>query len=508
MLNRRRNCRRLDDIEKVVAEIEKEEAQRHCVKEVIINPPSRRVNFTLTAHPYKDELIMLGGEFHDGRQTIVYGDMFFYNINKQEWTLIKAPGAPPPRCGHQAVVTANRNGELWVFGGEFISPSELQFYHYRDLWVFRFAERKWEKITAANGPSARSGHRMIYTKKQLIVFGGFHDNLRHDYKYFNDIHIFDLETYLWRKIEPTGIAPAPRSGCIFLPTSDNKLVVYGGYSKEKMKKDIDRGCIHADMFLLTQKSDKDVIKYKWVSAKQAGVRVTPRCGVSAALVQSANAAFVFGGVHDNDNDDDDEEGLHGIFYNDLLALDLEKLHWRPVTLSEKKSTVDDSKGRRRRKKEETDKELGQSNISDEEEAQEESSNLEQSTVTVDDDGIFTMTVGPTAPITSLSLHQSCSTVENDSGRMKNFPPPRMNAGMVIKHNVLYLYGGLVEDGDRQYTLCDFYSLDCRKLDEWKTLRSDDLSLQTWFESSSEEDEDEEENSEENQGQSDESELVE
>ncbi|KMQ83822.1 kelch domain-containing protein 4-like protein, partial [Lasius niger] len=79
--------------------------------------------------------------------TIVYGDMFFYNINKQGWTLIKAPGAPPPRCGHQAVATANRNGELWVFGGEFISPSESQFYHYRDLWVFRFAEKKWEKIT-------------------------------------------------------------------------------------------------------------------------------------------------------------------------------------------------------------------------------------------------------------------------------------------------------------------------------------------------------------------------
>lgn len=74
--------------------------------------------------------------------------MFSYNINKQEWTLIKAPGAPPPRCGHQTVATtANGTGELWVFGGEFTSPSESQFYHYRDLWVFRFAEKKWEKIT-------------------------------------------------------------------------------------------------------------------------------------------------------------------------------------------------------------------------------------------------------------------------------------------------------------------------------------------------------------------------
>lgn len=53
-----------------MAEIEREEARRQRVKEVIVEPPSRRVNFTLNAHPFKDELIMLGGEFYDGRQVL------------------------------------------------------------------------------------------------------------------------------------------------------------------------------------------------------------------------------------------------------------------------------------------------------------------------------------------------------------------------------------------------------------------------------------------------------
>lgn len=53
-----------------MAEIEREEARRQRVKEVIVEPPSRRVNFTLNAHPSKDELIMLGGEFYDGRQVL------------------------------------------------------------------------------------------------------------------------------------------------------------------------------------------------------------------------------------------------------------------------------------------------------------------------------------------------------------------------------------------------------------------------------------------------------
>ena len=79
-------------------------------------------------------------------QTVVYGDLFFYNLNKKEWTVVKAPGAPPPRCGHQAAIVPTGKGDLWIFGGEFSSPSESQFYHYRDLWVYHIGEKKWEKI--------------------------------------------------------------------------------------------------------------------------------------------------------------------------------------------------------------------------------------------------------------------------------------------------------------------------------------------------------------------------
>lgn len=30
--------------------------------------------------------------------------------------------------------------------------------------------------------------------------------------------------------------------------------------------------------------------------------------------------------------------------------------------------------------------------------------------------------------------------------------------MAVKHNILYLYGGIIEEGNRQYTFSDFYSL--------------------------------------------------
>lgn len=79
-------------------------------------------------------------------------------------------------CRIQAVSVAMRDGELWLFGGEYTSPSQSQFYHYNDLYVLHLSTLRWEKqVTATNGPSGRSGHRMTTAKGQLFLFGGFQD---------------------------------------------------------------------------------------------------------------------------------------------------------------------------------------------------------------------------------------------------------------------------------------------------------------------------------------------
>lgn len=40
--------------------------------------------------------------------------------------------------------------------------------------------------------------------------------------------------------------------CVMAVTHDHsRLIVYGGYSKERIKRDVDRGHIHSDMFALT-----------------------------------------------------------------------------------------------------------------------------------------------------------------------------------------------------------------------------------------------------------------
>ena len=46
----------------------------------------------------------------------------------------------------QAVTLHQGGGQLWIFGGEFSSHTQLQFYHYKDLWVFHLKEKRWEQI--------------------------------------------------------------------------------------------------------------------------------------------------------------------------------------------------------------------------------------------------------------------------------------------------------------------------------------------------------------------------
>ena len=82
-----------------------------------------------------------------------------------------------------------------------------------------------------------------------------------DYKYFNDVYSFNLETFTWSKPNLSGMPPRPISRCQIAAVQDQtKLVIYGGYSKERVKKDVDKGKVHIDMFILQPDSNNNSAK--------------------------------------------------------------------------------------------------------------------------------------------------------------------------------------------------------------------------------------------------------
>lgn len=47
-------------------------------------------------------------------------------------------------------------GHYYVFGGEFTSPNQERFHHYKDLWRLDLATNEWEQLHLRGASQARS----------------------------------------------------------------------------------------------------------------------------------------------------------------------------------------------------------------------------------------------------------------------------------------------------------------------------------------------------------------
>ncbi|XP_034033137.1 kelch domain-containing protein 4 isoform X2 [Thalassophryne amazonica] len=488
----KRSKREEEDLEALIAEFQSLDAKKTQVIETTCPPPSPRLNASLSAHPEKDELILFGGEFFNGQKTYLYNDLFFFNIKKSSWVKSEIPNPPPPRCSHQAVVVPQGGGQLWVFGGEFASPNGEQFYHYKDLWVLHLAANTWENIKAPGGPSGRSGHRMVLSKRQLLVFGGFHESTR-DFIYYSDVYSFSLDTFSWSRLSPSGSAPSPRSACQMTSTPDaSGVIIYGGYSKVRVKKDVEKGTIHSDMFLLKREGKE---KWLWSRVNPSGNKPPPRSGFSLAVGQMGRAVL-FGGVCD----EEEEETLEGDFYNDLYLYDTVKNRWFPGILRGNKT----EKKRRRRVKGGAE---GEGADKGEEEDTAPQGPTEIIKEIVMEDGTM-MTIKEV--IHAVQQEEEEEEDDEDDNNVSALAPlvepcPRSSAMAAVRQGKLFLYGGMFEVGDRQFTLNDLYCLDLHKMDRWEVLVEMDPKTQEWLEESDSEDNEEEEELKGAEGEEEESE---
>ncbi|RNA43852.1 kelch domain-containing 4 [Brachionus plicatilis] len=479
-----------EDIETIIENFAKKEAELNQVKEIQLPEgqfPSRRGGASFNLSPEREELILFGGDYFDGVKVFMYNDLFIYSIKKNQWSQIKAPNAPPPRTFHQSVYVSRNSGELWVFGGEFSSPSQSQFYHYNDLWMFSFQTKAWTKIISPNTPSPRSGHRMAVLKKHLVLFGGYYDNLR-NCKFYNDTFLFNLETNQWEEMKFTASndPPSPRSACqLNVCAKNNTVVIYGGFSKEKLKKDREKGIVHSDMYVLacdTKKNDK--VEWCWKRAKQSGAKPSERISFSMIPLHD-DTALLFGGVFDQDDADiDEDDESNSKFFNDLYKLDLSSYKWINLSLRGKKE-IKSKKCQKAEVMEMEENELDES-------VEDEAPDVNMEDLSLQKDEVFTLTY-ENRPAKS----DDVSEVVKEEKRIF-MPHPRRSAYLQFFKGNLYLYGGKFEDpNDKEFTFNDMYCLNIKKLDEWKTLYEDkeiNEELKKQMESSDIEEDSEEEES--------------
>ena len=155
-----------------------------------------------------------GVEVEDDDVGVFLNDCYTLNTVQMRWTVCPpAEGCRPPgpRCGHTAVAIA---GRVYVFGGETPHGQTNQ------LYVYDHAARSWsfeEHMSMVNSlmhreapgamPMARSGHAAVKVGSQMIVHGGFNNEVGA----LHDTHVLDVAARRWTEIVPDFMGPARAS---------------------------------------------------------------------------------------------------------------------------------------------------------------------------------------------------------------------------------------------------------------------------------------------------------
>lgn len=264
-----------------------------------------------------------------------------------------------------------------------------------------------------------------------------------------------------------------------IPSAGNRK---GGGSKASSGSVAWKPVIHQDTWFL--RMDQDLTRVRWERRKKPGNPPNPpRVGVTMAWHKGRG--ILFGGVKD---EEDSDEGLESTFFNDLFAWGIDRNRFFPLVLRkprvQKKAGNERGGGRRDRAREAEEdllrnlKALEAVGKDDDEEGEEEEKREEKRPVVVKEQ------------VTSLEL-----------------PHERFNAALAVLDDVLYIYGGTWEKGDREFTFDEMFAIDLGKLDGVRSVFSrEDETI--WEESDDDEDEgdeDEEEGEEEEEMEIDENE---
>jgi N-acetylneuraminic acid mutarotase len=167
---------------------------------------------------YDDHLWFVGG--YNGYDYT--SDIHKFNPVTGESSVVETTGEVfSRRSALTALVYKNR---LYTFGGW----NGFSRTWYNDLHVFNFDTRVWRAITpCGKQPVKRTSHASVIYNGKMYVFGGFSGE-----EYLNDLHEFDLETETWTEISHLcrGDIPQPRSR-FCAAVHGNCMYILGGWNK-------------------------------------------------------------------------------------------------------------------------------------------------------------------------------------------------------------------------------------------------------------------------------------
>jgi len=172
------------------------------------------------------EMIVWGGFGGVWGDDTIHDDGARYNPASDTWTPMATKNAPSARLDFPAVWTGR---EMLLWGGFTDTHSRYQGYH-ADAHLntggrYDPSADSWKTMTTQGAPSKRCAHTLVWTGKEVIVWGGGNAT-----RALNDGGRYNPSRDSWKPVSAEG-APSPRVGHVAFWTG-KEMLVWGGTTRE------------------------------------------------------------------------------------------------------------------------------------------------------------------------------------------------------------------------------------------------------------------------------------
>lgn len=232
---------------------------------------------------------------------------------------------------------------------------------------------------------------------------------------------------------------------------------------------------------------------KWLKLKKGGAPPTARTGQPWIAIERKKGAVMFGGVFDREETDED---LISQFCNDMFLFQYESKKFFIFKLRRKKKTTTEKKIEQLQK----EGQPADDDLEDEEEYDPGCPTGVAKIEKYEEVDPFALKKEEDAMFNTPSERSHCLLAAKGTHALAGLP--FILADDSIVGTTLYLYGGMREEGEKEITMNDLYSLDTNRLDKWVRLQASDTVQ--WVGEESDDDEEEGDEGDEDDDEDDDS----